>query len=314
MGVSVVVTVLNEENTIFSLIDSLRKQTLKFDELIIVDGGSTEKTVGIIKHFQKKDSRIKLLVTKSSRAKGRNLGIEIARNEIIALTDAGCVADKRWLSRLTQPFKNEEVDVVAGFYKMERKSAFQKALGVFLGTMPDEFNAEFLPSARSMAFRKSVWESVGGFPEKAKSTAEDTLFSYNLVKNGFTIVRVKNARVEWRIPNSVGETFDKIFSYAKGDVGTKIWIHPIRGITSHNIKALFKFLRYLTALLFFVFAFEYAILWWILTVSLILYIFWAFKKTFIHFEDLRVGLWGVFFQFLSDFAVMGGFVSGVLKR
>ena len=51
----------------------------------------------------------------------------MARNSIIAMTDAGCVARKNWLKNITDPFNNKEVDVVAGFYNMTGKSALQKA-------------------------------------------------------------------------------------------------------------------------------------------------------------------------------------------
>lgn len=318
MGVSVVVTVLNEENTIFSLIDSLRRQLHKFDELIIVDGGSTEKTVEVIKHFQKKDGRIKLLITKASRGEGRNIGIDAANEKIIALTDAGCVAEKEWLSNLVGPFKNEEVDVVAGFYNMigsrGKRTDFERALSVFLGTNPRDFDAKFLPSARSMAFRKRVWEETGGFSEKAKGTAEDTLFSYKLTKENFTIVRVKNARVGWRIPSDPAGAFEKMKNYAKGDVETGIWIHPAKGLTSHNIKSVFKFFRYAFGLWLFVLGFKLVPSWQILGILLILYIFWSFRKVYLYFEDWKVGLWGIYLQFLSDIAVMYGFLLGVLGK
>ena len=89
MNISICITTFNEEGSIGPLLDSLLAQTKKAEEIVIVDGGSTDKTVEIIRHYQKKDRRIKLLTEKCSRAKGRNIGIEIAKNEIIAITDAG---------------------------------------------------------------------------------------------------------------------------------------------------------------------------------------------------------------------------------
>jgi hypothetical protein len=46
--------------------------------------------------------------------------------------------------------------------------------------------------------------------------------------------------------------------------------------------------------------------------GLILYIFWAFRKVFIEFRDLRVGFWGIVIQFIADFAVMSGFTVGII--
>src|SRR3972149_7809621 len=133
MKASVCITVFNEEGTIGPLLESLLVQSKKPDEVVIVDGGSRDKTVDIIRHFEKKDRRIKVLVQKCSRAQGRNIGVEIAKNDIIAVTDAGCIAQKDWLKKITEPLVNSEIDMVAGFYKMTGETPFQKAVSVFLG-------------------------------------------------------------------------------------------------------------------------------------------------------------------------------------
>ena len=127
MNISVCITVFNEEGTIAPLLDSLLNQSKKPDQIIIVDGGSNDRTVEIIRHYQRKDGRIKLLVEKCSRARGRNLSVEIAKGDIIAMTDAGCLPAKDWLKKLTTPFNTKKVDVSAGFYEMTGNSSLQKA-------------------------------------------------------------------------------------------------------------------------------------------------------------------------------------------
>lgn len=169
MKISICLTIYNEELSIGTLLKSLLGQTKKANEIVIIDGGSKDKTVEIIRHFQKKDKTIKLLVQKCSRAEGRNIGVEIAQNEIIAITDGDCVAQKDWLVKITEPFVNKEVDISAGFYKMVAKNPMQKALSVFLGVTPSKFSIRFLPSTRSMAFCKEAWERIGGFPEKKRT-------------------------------------------------------------------------------------------------------------------------------------------------
>lgn len=311
MKISVVVTVLNEEKTIAGLLDSLLRQDKQADEIVIVDGGSTDRTVDIVRHFQQKDRSIRLLIEKSSRAKGRNLGIDIARDEIIAMTDAGCIVERDWLEKITKPFSSPDVEVVAGYYHPSGKSSFSKAEFVFLGVSPSKFDDKFLPSTRSMAFKKSIWEKVGGFPENLKDTAEDTGFNYKLVKNGVKITPLKNAQVGWGMPINLKEFFDKIFTYAKGDAKSKIWLFPTKGLTSHNIIAILVILRYLLASTLVVLAFMNIIPFPLVGFFFLVYLFFAFRKVYALAESLRAGLWGIPLQFVADAAVMSGFIYGL---
>jgi glycosyltransferase involved in cell wall biosynthesis len=313
MNISICITTFNEEGSVGALLDSLLAQSKKPDEIIIVDGGSSDKTIEIIRHYQKKDKRIKLLTERCSRAKGRNLGVEIAKNDIIAITDAGCVADSNWLKNITAPFATGRVDISAGFYKMVGDSKFQKAESVFLGVTPGKFGVNFLPSTRSMAFRKSAWEQVGGFPEGKGNSAEDTDFNYKAVKLGLKYSRVKNAIVEWGMPDTISGFLFKIFSYAKWDAKYGVWWHPTQRLASHNIKALLIILRYMVGLLLLIMSLKYSYLFPIFLVILFLYLLWSFRKVFLEFRNWAVALWGPVLQIAADMAVMTGFLTGLLK-
>jgi len=317
MKVSVCITVFNEEKSISALLESLLRQTKKPNEIIIVDGGSKDKTVDIIRHYQKKNKRIRLLIEPGSVAHGRNVSIELARYPIIASTDAGCVVKKDWLEKITAPFKHKEIGLVAGFYRMAAKNSMQKAMNVYHGVLPQHFDpTSFLPSARSVAFRKKIWEKVGGYSEKLDKAGEDTLFFHEIVKRGTRIVRVGEAIVYWKEPAnfSLKDSIKKFYQYAKGDAQAGIWWHPTKQLASHNIKILSIFARYLIGLVLLILAFKNPLLWLALILVLIFYIFWAFRKVFIEFNDWKAGLWGIILQFLSDFAVMAGFISGLVGK
>lgn len=311
MKVSVCITVFNEEVSILKLLDSLLKQTKKPTEIVILDGGSTDKTVEIIKSFQKKDKRIKLIVEKCSRSKGRNLAVESAKNEIIAITDAGCIAKKDWLGNITEPFKNKSTDVVAGFYDMLSENSMQKAMSVFLGVLPSQFNDNFLPSTRSVAFRKSVWKKVGGFPENLDDTAEDTIFNYKLVKEGVKIKRVKNARVEWGMPKTLKEFSNKICLYAKGDAKSGVLYYPTKGIKSHNVKSVLKLFRYILFFILIYIGLLTNVLYLFLFILIIFfYTLYSFNKVYILTNDIKAGLWGIVLQYITDISGIHGFIIG----
>ena len=139
MKISFVATVFNEEKTIRVFLDSLYKQTKMPDEIIIVDGGSSDLTVAKIRNPKShrdlwseiRNRNIKLRVyvlPKSSIAAARNYGIKKASGNIIVCSDAGCVLNKEWIENITKPFKDKSIDVVAGYYKGKPKSVFEKCL------------------------------------------------------------------------------------------------------------------------------------------------------------------------------------------
>lgn len=323
MKISLCLTTYNEEESIGKLLDSLVHQTKKPNEIIIVDGGSTENTLSEISKFKTRNSKqirntnIKIIKLKNTtRASGRNLSVKNAKYQIIAMTDGGCIAKPDWLEKITEPFENKNIDIVAGFYKMTGKNPIQKAMSVFLGVMPSKFNNNFLPSTRSMAFRKSAWERVGRFPETDKNSAEDTDFNYKAVKAGLKYARVKNAIVEWGMPSTIYEFRNKIYNYSKWDAKYGIWWHPIQRLRSHNIKSLSILFRYVVGVILLscalVFNWKFGYLY--LFVFIGIYLVWSFNKVYSEFKDTKIAIYGPILQITSDLAVIAGFVSGILNR
>jgi glycosyltransferase involved in cell wall biosynthesis len=314
MNISICITTFNEAGSIAELLDSLLEQTLKADEIIIVDGGSIDATAKIIRNYQKKFKKIKLIQAKCTRAEGRNLSVKASKNELIAITDGGCVAHKNWLQEITKPLLENKADISAGFYKMVGKNPMQNAMSVFLGVVPYKFKENFLPSTRSMAFSKKAWEKAGGFPESRENSAEDTDFNYTAVKLGLNYARVKSAIVEWGMPVSLQAFYFKIKEYAKWDAYRKIWWHPTQGLSSHNIKVIVVYLRYLAGVVLLIYSFYNPYAFPILFFLILAYLFWAFWKVKKAFKGYKAALYGPLLQIVCDLAVMAGFVSGILEK
>ena len=189
--VSVTATVLNEVNDIDGLVSTLTQQTLVPREVIVVDGGSTD---GTWEHLQAAQSRLPNLVAIRDEscnlkacagpiARGRNVGISAATADVVACADAGCVYDPQWLARLTAPILDGSAEYALGgsCVDPEDQTVWDLAAAPFFGLKRRADGTTRSCTARSMAFRKSLWERVGGFPETS-FLGEDTAFDLRVRK------------------------------------------------------------------------------------------------------------------------------------
>ncbi len=305
--ISFITTVFNEEENIDKFLTSLISQSKLPNEIIIVDGGSMDNTMYIISNFQFPISKknVKILKKKGNRSLGRNEAIKNTTGDIILCSDAGCILDRDWVKKITEPFENPEVDAVAGYYKGESKNIFQKCLIPYVLVMPDRIDPEnFLPATRSMAFKKGVWKRIGGFPEKF-SHNEDYVFARKLKKAGANIVLKKDALVYWIPRKNLTEAFIMFFRFAWGDAEAKIF-RPKVGLV---------FLRYILGILIFFFAIIRGDLFLreILSYAVIFYFLWAIFKNYKYAKDVRAFIILPILQVIADIAVISGTIFGLYK-
>ncbi len=308
MTISFVATVFNEEKTIAKLLESLILQSRLSDEIIIVDGGSTDKTKEIILKFIKyyKDKAIRLLIKKGNRSIGRNEGIKNAKGDIILSSDAGCILDKNWIRNIITPFSDPNVDVVAGYYKGLPKSVFQKCLIPYVLVMPDKVNPKhFLPASRTMAFRKKIWEKVGGFP-KEYSHNEDYVFAKKLQAINACTIFAGDAIVYWMPRKNLSEVFVMFFRFAFGDAQAeifrpKVYLVFARYIVGFGLVGLYvgvHTMKLFVTLILLVFA----------------YLVWSVMKNYKYVRDWKAIVILPIIQITADVAVMSGVLTAFHQK
>lgn len=305
LKVSVVITILNEQATIGKLLTGLEKQTYQPDQIVIVDGGSSDKTLQLIKSFKRKKTifgeKIKILTKKGNRSVGRNFGIAQADNDWVAITDAGCIPHDDWLEKMVDVLKKQEVDkkiVVAGYYDSLPQTAFERAVVPYVLVVPDRVNPKtFLPATRSIMFHKFVWRKVGRFDEQLNDNEDYALArrlqNYTQGTNPtMKIVFAKQAKVSWIPRKNLRQFMYMIFRFARGDAFAGVW-RPKVGLI---------FLRYGLGMLF-------CLIWWqVVAIAFLLYLIWSVKK---NYKYVKSGwYWLPVLQITSDLAVMAGSCVG----
>jgi glycosyltransferase involved in cell wall biosynthesis len=217
-------TVRNEARSLPRLLDSLIAQTVRPAEVIIVDGGSTDGTQDLARSYS---DRLPLSVVESPGAnisQGRNAAIRAAACDIVAVTDAGVLLDPRWLELIVQPLRDAPgVDVVSGFFVPDPQTPFERAMGAtVLPTVEDVDPNTFLPSSRSVAFRKAAWSAAGGYPEWL-DYCEDLVFDLRLKEEGCHFTFRPEALVYFRPRSNLRDFYVQYYRYARGDGKADLW-------------------------------------------------------------------------------------------
>lgn len=189
--ISVIIPIYNMEKYLPECIDSVINNTLKDIEIICVDDGSTDSSLAILKDYEKKDSRIKIIEKENGGlSSSRNSGIAIAQGEYILFLDSDDYIETKALEYLYCEAKAENLDQLffsaKSFYddvdleqdfKLDKYIRTADYTGVKTGRKlfsQMSKNAEFKPSACLQLIRKE-------FLDKSKITfLEGVLFEDNL--------------------------------------------------------------------------------------------------------------------------------------
>ena len=111
IAVSVIIPVFDTECYLPTCLDSILNQTLDNIEIICINDGSTDNSLEILKNYQKKDNRIKI-INKDNEGQGvaRNIGIDNAVGEYIAFVDSDDFIKEDMLEKLYESSKNNNLD------------------------------------------------------------------------------------------------------------------------------------------------------------------------------------------------------------
>ncbi len=309
--VSLIITVKNESANIRDWFQSLKVQTRFPDEIVIVDGGSTDGTWEYLQSIA--SDVVRVFQEKGNIAHGRNFAISHAVGDIIVATDAGCIYVNDWLERILVPLETGEVQSAATAFKPWLKADDSLVVALIASaTTPiqREFSKKWFPSSRSCAFFKSVWSEVGGYPEWIPY-CEDVIFDIQIEKKGNEILLINDLLVAWRPRLTTSEYCRQLYNYTRSDAHGKLFYG----------RQFIRFATYaaLTALITLVITYS---LWIVLVIALLgsIYMmkfwnrFFEFSKTKKIPSRILGFLLLPFIVLIGDGAKMCGWIVGLFER
>ncbi|MCM8787668.1 MAG: glycosyltransferase [Candidatus Omnitrophica bacterium] len=180
MKFSIIIPAYNSEKYIKACLDSIFNLNYpkKDYEVIVVDGGSKDTTLNILKKY-----KVKVVHSKNiSIANSRNLGAKEAKGDTLVFIDSDCLANKELLKKAEEHLK--KYSCCGAFYKPS-KTARWVAKGWLMIEGKNKGIVNWIPSG-TLIVKKSVFFEIDGFNEMLQ-TGEDFDFCLKLKNRGYKI-------------------------------------------------------------------------------------------------------------------------------
>lgn len=220
--VSVIIVNWNGKKYLKSCLESLRNQTFKDFETIVVDNGSTDDSVPFVrKNFP--EARVISLPENQGFCGGNNIGIKNARGKFIALLNNDAEASSNWLGELVNVLENhEDIGFCASkilLYNhrnlVDTCGDYYSTLGVAgkIGHLDKETNYNnslevFGACGGAAIYRRKMLEDIGLFDEDFFLSYEDVDLSFRAQLKGYKCTYVPTAKVYHNLSSTIGEYSD----------------------------------------------------------------------------------------------------------
>ncbi len=210
--VSVIIPVLNVESTIETCLSSLMSQTHPHGatEIIVIDGYSSDRTVGIVKTFP-----VRLIQTKGNATTAINCGARLATGEVLLFADGDAFYPKDWIDSHLKCLAKEGT-VASGGPCVTWQSG-----GLFAELVGFELTSRYLAlpdavpriSTMNLALRREVFEQIGGMNEQF-DVAYDAELGYRLRSKGYSIRVTRQALAYHSHRSNLPGYFSQQYRYA----------------------------------------------------------------------------------------------------
>ncbi len=179
--VSIIIRTKNEEKWLEAVLKKLLQQTFRDFEIIIIDSGSTDKTLEIAQKFPVE--LIQIQPEEFNYSYALNLGISQAKGEFIAVISGHSVPIKNtWLENGLKNFKDQKIAGVSGYTYPLPDSPFYEKIGVIKGKKKIWHQID----NRVSLFPRKLWQT---YPfDESLSQCEDYDWGQEMRARGFKLI------------------------------------------------------------------------------------------------------------------------------
>lgn len=178
--ISIIIPIYNSEKNLKKCLDSIVKQTYNNLEIILVDDGSNDNSLRIMKEYQMKDKRIKIIEKGNSGvSSSRNVGLINSTGEYITFIDSDDTIDTYYLEHTMKYFVDPEIDIVCANYNYDYNGKIKKNKSFVSKKIPNTvalnpLSNYYITSVWGKIFKSEIIKTLR-FDEKI-FYSEDTLF------------------------------------------------------------------------------------------------------------------------------------------
>lgn len=219
--ITVVVPAFNEEKYLRRCLEALKKQNYNNNfETIVVDNNSSDNTIKIAKEF---GARI-ILEPRQGYVFALKRGMDEAKGEIIAVTDADCEVAPNWLEKIAKAFKDKKIIGLTGNCRLSSPSkSFEDVshimfhfflVGTFRMRKPNM-------NGLNCAIRRDVYKRIGGIDTRF-TMSPDVDLGMRLKKYG-KVIYLKDLIVSTSARRFENRIFQALLEYGKGYVYS-VWL------------------------------------------------------------------------------------------
>jgi glycosyltransferase involved in cell wall biosynthesis len=211
--VSVIVPIFNTEMYLKQCVSSIVNQSYTHLEIILVDDGSTDKSLSICQEFQKKDRRVTVFQQENKGCfEARNTGLLHAHGTYIYFFDSDDIMQLNAIERMVAKIKKEKADLVIGSYsEINQKGEFiqnKSLVKLYSNDSPVFQYASLVPFPGNKLFCSSILKENQLFWRKLQM-AEDLIFYLEYLLYCKKVVLLEENVLEYRIvDNSLSRKYD----------------------------------------------------------------------------------------------------------